>query len=107
MLWFLLIVALSRGQPTLNEVHISLRRRDAARALFLKAMQHVDSVLQAHRVDSSIRVAVVPLDYFQDARSLKAFERPGILVRQALLRKIERVTDGSLHILGERSEISE
>ena len=46
-------------------------------------MQHVDYAGELHRVDCSVRVAVVVLDHLQDAGPVKALKRLGIGVHTA------------------------
>ncbi len=63
-------------------------RFDALLGLFLKTVQHIDSIVDLHRVHSPIGVAQVILDHFEDASPAKTPQRLGIRVLLACLSEM-------------------
>lgn len=76
-------------QSLLYEVQVHLRRGDAAFRFLLKDMKHVYHARQLHRIDGSVRIAVVVFNYLQDAGPAKAFQRLGVSVSVTGLSEIQ------------------
>jgi hypothetical protein len=99
------VVFLSILEPLLDEVYVVLRCSNALRGLLLEGMQDINRILELDRINSSIGVAIVIADDFQDTGPGKPFQRLGSWGLIPDLGKVEAVTHFILHRLRELPDV--
>ena len=61
------VMLLCRFQPSLHNIYLPPRRCNALRGLLLERVQNIDGSLKSNSIDSAIRIAIMPRNYFQYA----------------------------------------
>lgn len=98
------MIPMCLSQPARNQSHLRLRRVDTAMGLLLKAMQHINGSLESNRVNRSINIPGVVLNYFRHARAF-SLPRFGRRMFSTKLSDTERNADAILHSLGKSQQI--
>ena len=58
-------MGLRHAQPLLNQIHLLFGRFNSLVRFLLKAVQDIDGILEPHRVNRAVGVAVIVLDHLQ------------------------------------------
>jgi hypothetical protein len=66
------VVLFSVCQSTADQVNLALRRGDSLCRFLLERVKHIDRVLELHRIDGPIRIAVMRRDDFENAASAES-----------------------------------
>jgi hypothetical protein len=81
------------GEPLVNQVYVSFRRRNASLRFLLKRVQNVDGFLVSNRVNRSPRIATVVRDNFECRSTAKAAQRLCRRISLPLLGSIKGIAN--------------
>src|SRR5688572_14860073 len=88
-----------RAQPAPHQINVASGRSNAALALLLEAMKHIDAGPQFHGIDRAISVPVEVFDNLQNSNTTKALEWLGAGILQAFLGQPQRRANSVLNRL--------
>src|ERR1019366_19183 len=89
-----------------DQIHVLLRRLDAALGLLLEAVQDVDPSGELDRVDGAVSFTAQVLDHFQYVGRTEAGHHLGVLMPATGLGEVDGVSEYVLDVLRHRVQVA-